>query len=717
MHVKIGVGPPQLSISEGTLVLVTEEDGQIIFPSDKGLYFFDTRMVSSWNISANGVEWDLLSSGAVAHFAARAYLTNKPIQTEDGLIPGRCVGLSIGRSLGGGMHEDIDIVNHSGKAIRFNLEIIFRCDFADLFEVKSGSIVRRGRIVTEWSRQAQTLKTSYRNRDFFRDIAISVRNFSAPPIYANGRLSFEVELAPAAKWHACLLYRLHDGNRSYDAPRECIENCEQSEASRRIEKWRSQVLKIRSGNELFTHLFSQAVEDMAALRLPIAESGNGMRYVPAAGVPWFVALFGRDSLIASLQTLIVYRDFASATLDVLATHQAEVSDDYRDADPGKIMHELRMGELAHFKSIPHTPYYGTADATSLFLILLNAAWRVTGEESLLRKHLATAERCLDWIDNFGDLDGDGLQEYQTRSSAGYSNQGWKDAEDAIVDVDGTSIKGPKALCELQGYAYDAWRRMADIYDHLGNAKRSDELREKASRLKKLFNDRFWDEEVGFYALALDGDKKRIMSVASNAGHCMWSGIVYPERAERMVARLLEPDMNSGWGTRTLSQRHQAFNPFSYQCGSVWPHDNAILATGLRRYGFDVEALALIRDVCDAGNFFNRKQFPELYGGSQKTRVSFPLQYLGANVPQAWAAGSVFAFLQTIIGYQPDAGADVLYLDPVLPDWLPNLELLDLRFGPHTLDITFLREGDNTSWRVTRGDASRVKMRRFANTPA
>ena len=450
---------------------------------------------------------------------------------------------------------------------------------------------------------------------------------------------------------------------------------------------------------------------MAALRLPI-EGTDHMQFAPAAGVPWFVALFGRDSLIVSLQNALVYPDFARAALEVLGSLQATEQDDYRDAEPGKIMHELRLGELAHFKLVPHTPYYGTADATPLYLIVLHAAWRSCGDAGLLERHLKTAERCLDWIDNYGDRDGDGFQEYATRSPVGYENQGWKDSGEAVVYPDGSLVKGPKALCELQGYVYDAWQRMAQIFDALGNPGRARDLRAKAASLFRRFNEAFWDEDLGFYAYALDGDKKPVLSVASNPGHCLWSGIVPADRARRVVERLMEPDMWSGWGIRTLSAEHPAYNPHSYQNGSVWPHDNGIIATGFRRYGFTAEAARIARDSSGAATYFILHQVPELYAGIQRDPTNFPVQYIGANVPQAWAAGSVFAFLQMILGFQPDAPNKKLYIDPMLPEWLLDLEVSDLRVGEERFDLRFWRDGEQTRWEVLKGNKGAIIARSF-----
>ena len=711
MSVKVSVGPPHLAISWGHNVLLTELNGQIVRSTQKGLYFLDTRLISSWRIYANGEEWEFLNSGAIAHYASRVFLINRTIPTENGDIPPYTVSLVIGRSIGEGLHEDLDIVNHGDKRVRFNLEIAIRGDFADIFEVRSGHIVRRGRITSDWSSEKRRLRIAYRNRDFYREIAVSSNNNDPPLRYFNGRIAFDVDIAPGQEWHACLAYEFSDGEHRFVAPKHCIGKSLESEHARRVESWRRTVLKVTARNADFSRAFDQAVGDIAALRLPIANA-NHLEFVPAAGVPWYATLFGRDSLLASLQNIIVYPDFARGTLRELGSRQADNYDDFRDAQPGKILHELRQGELAHFKLIPHTPYYGTADATPLYLILVHAAWRCTGDLELVQEHLKTAERCLEWIDKSGDLDGDGLQEYQTRSRVGYENQGWKDSGTAIVYPDGTLVKGPKALCELQGYVYDAWIRMAEIYDALEQGDRARVLREKARALFARFNEKFWIEDEGIYALALDGEKRQVRSVTSNPGHCLWSGIVPPDRARRVVERLMRPDMWSGWGIRTLSAKNPAYNPYSYQNGSVWPHDNGIIAFGFRRYGFAREACQIARAVTDAGNYFIAQQLPELYAGIERTRTNFPVQYLGANVPQAWAAGSLFFLLQSILGIRPDAPRGVLCVDPALPDWLDEIALSDLRCGDQLFDIEFRRRGQDTEFSVTRGNPTAVVRRRF-----
>jgi len=709
VSLEIKVGPPQLAIHQGHAVLLSELDGQINWPSEKGLYFYDTRVISSWTVYANGEPWDLLNGGTTTSLAARVFLTNRALITERGPIDKHTLGLTLSRHIDGGVHEDLDVTNYARIKVRFNLEIALRCDFADLFEVKSGHFVRRGRIVTDWSEQEQRLTTTYRNQDFFREVAVTAHHSDSPAVYANGRITFDVELAPSGTWHSRLAYDLADSEQRYMAPDECARDGKESQSTNRLADWQREVLEVRSSNDAFRRLFRQATDDMAALRLPIQVAGH-MRLVPAAGLPWFVALFGRDSLIVSLQTALVHPGFARGTLEVLGSLQASGRDDYRDAEPGKIMHELRLGELAKLGLVPHTPYYGSADATPLYLITLHAAWSWTGDRGLLERHLPTAERCLEWIDRYGDRDGDGFQEYATRSSAGLENQSWKDSGDSLVYPDGSLVKGPKALCELQGYVYDAWQRTAEVYEALGDSTRAAQLRAKAAALFSRFNEAFWDEETGFYAFALDGEKKKVLSVASNPGHCLWSGIVPPDRAGRVVARLMQPDMWSGWGIRTLSSEHPSYNPYSYQNGAVWPHDNGLIAQGFKRYGYAVEAARVAHDVCQAGGFFMLNQLPELYAGLQREATNFPVQYLGANVPQAWAAGSVFSMVQAILGMQPDAPHRMLYVDPVLPPWLPDLTVRNLRLGEQVFDIRFWRSDEETRLEVLKGDPASVARR-------
>jgi glycogen debranching enzyme len=709
MAFDIKVGPPQLTVHQGYTVMVSDPDGRIPDVGQNGLFFLDTRLICVWSLFADGVPWKLLNGAPVAGSAARVFCTNSEIPTARGTISTETLGLAFGRSLDGGMHEDFEITNHAAEDVYFNLELVVRSDFADIFEVKSNSVTRRGEIKVEWSSHDQALTTTYQNKDFVRAVRIRAEAAGSPMTYANGRMSFKVELGPGARWTACLLYDFADGADWSTAPTQHIDDRAGPEAMSATRRWKDEVLEVETSNDTFAETFAQAIDDMSSLRLPL-EGTDHIKFVPAAGLPWFVALFGRDSLVISLQNAIVHPEFARAALTVLAKWQATERDDYRDAEPGKIHHELRRGELAYFKLIPHTPYYGTADATPLYLITLHSAWMTTGDQSLLTEHLDTAERCLEWIDRFGDLDGDGFQEYQTRSSVGYTNQGWKDSGDAVMNVDGSLVKAPKALCELQGYVYDAWLRMAQVYDALNKPDKAAELRRKANVLFDAFNATFWNEDEGFYAFALDGDKKPVWSVASNPGHCLWSGIVPPDRAKRVAARLMKPDMWSGWGIRTLSADHAKFNPYNYQTGAVWPHDNGFIAQGFKRYGLSEEVCRIAEDITRSAGYFAMDQLPELYAGTQRAEATFPVQYLGANVPQGWAAGSMFSLLQAILGFQPDAPNKTLYVDPVLPQWMSDLTVRDLRIGSTVFDIRFAGSGAETEFEVLRGPTAAVVRR-------
>jgi len=698
MPLEVQVGPPLVTINHGNTFLVAELDGSITDATDQGLFSNDTRYMSRYQLYIDGYRWTLLNSGAMSYFASRAYLTNPVVETRGGSINGGVLGLSVGRSACEGIHEDIDIRNYGQERASFNLELLIRSDFADIFEVKEKKFVRKGHIETEWSQERQELMNCYSHEDFHRSLLLRVERCPSKAGYGNGRINFAVALKPGESWHACLLFHVVEGSRTGSVRRSCISDIGKSKAAQDLAHWKEVTTQITTSSEDFYRLYRQSVEDMAALRLN-HQGGSKQELLIAGGVPWFVTIFGRDSLIVSLQNMIVYPEFARGTLETLAELQATERDDYRDAEPGKIPHELRSGELAHFKLIPHTPYYGTADATILYLITLHEAWKWLGDDLLFPNYKEVALKCLQWIDRYGDRDGDGFQEYQTRSKHGYENMGWKDSGDSVMYPDGAPVKGPKALCELQGYVYNAKLRVAEGAEHLGESELAVRLRREAAQLQERFEEQFWCEDIGYYAYALDGDKKPVKTIASNAGHLLWSGIVRPERAARVVRRLLEPDMWSGWGIRTLSEQNPAFNPFSYQNGSVWPHDNGIIAMGFKRYGFAEEAARVARDISEAASYFMYYRLPELYAGMRREPGSFPVQYLGANVPQAWAAGSVFHLLRAMLGLDADAQRKTLTVDPALPHWLRDITLRRLRVGKAAVDIRFWREEERTRHEV------------------
>lgn len=683
MTFPVQVGPSTITINRDDRVLICQPDARILGDAD-GFFTRDTRFISGYDLLINGKRPILLGSGSIQSFSSRFEFTNDVCVDPDGVIDRQSLALRIDRTIADGVHEDYDIDNFARRPVRLTVEIAVLSDFADIFDVKRGEIVRRGRLDTRWYRSRGELRSTYVNRDFRRDLIVAVERPGSPPQFANGRLVFDMTLPPKGSWHCCVKWLpVTQSHR-----RVMTLDCNAVDAPRRaVGVARLPNVSIRSPNPTVNHAWAQAVRDLEALRLEDPTFERGV-FIPAAGVPWFVTLFGRDSLIVSMQGISGFPEFASGALRRLSELQATEDDPERDMEPGKIPHEIRHGELAQLGILPFQPYYGTHDATSLFVIVLSYLYHWTGDASLLQRYLDHAEAAIAWVDKFGDRDRDGFQEYKTRSSHGFYNQGWKDAGDAIVEADGTLASLPIGTCELQGYVFDAKTRMAEIYEVLGRDKDARRLRREAQRLYERFNEAFWWEEEGTYYLGLNGRKEGIRSVASNAGHLLQSGIVPPDRAGRVVKRLLEDDMWSGWGIRTLSADHPAYNPFSYQTGSVWPHDNAAIAGGFRRYGYATEAAKVARAIFDAAERLVANRLPELYSGMPRVAASFPVPYLGANVPQAWASGAVFRLVAVLCGIHATFEADgpKLYVNPALPDWLTEVSISNLRVGRGALEI-------------------------------
>ncbi len=444
--------------------------------------------------------------------------------------------------------------------------------------------------------------------------------------------------------------------------------------------------EIRSDSLLLNRLMDRSLRDLHLLQTSI----RGQKFF-AAGVPWFVTLFGRDSIIASLQMLAYDRDIAPQTLRLLAHYQGQRRDPWRDEEPGKVMHELRVGEMARLNRIPQTPYYGTVDATPLFLILIarHAAW--TGDLAFFHELHPHIERALAWVAASGDQNGDGYIGYQSSSKQGLINQGWKDSGDAIVNADGSLAEPPISLVEVQGYVYSAKVSLADLYERAGEGERAQDLRREASELRVRFNRDFWMEDQGFYALALQAHHAPTAVISSNPGQALWSGIVDAEKAQRTVQRLLARDMFNGWGIRTLSPQEQRYNPIGYHLGTVWPHDNALIASNFRRYGLDKEACKIFTAIAEAAMYFEHYRLPEVFAGFCREDYGVPVRYPVACHPQAWAAGTIPYLVETLLGLVPEAFDKRLRIvRPVLPGFVDRLELRQLRVGRARADLSFRR---------------------------
>jgi glycogen debranching enzyme len=591
-------------------------------------------------MSLNGAHPRPLSSGSTGHHSAKFYSTNSELQE----LPAGSLVLLRERRINAHLSERVTLTNHAQSSVNVDLTIEMQADFADIFEIHDQSF-SAARARARHGARAYALRFDFRDEGLRWTTLVKS---SVPPRREGTLLHYPVMLQPQESWTLQLDVEPFLTERVAQA-----SNAEGSEH----EKTRPIVLPVSTSATLETAFipmarsYERSLMDLQALRVALPAG----HIVPAAGLPWFMAVFGRDSLITALQTLAIDPSLAYGALRGLAEYQATTTDAFRDAEPGKIPHEIRHGRLSHHGKVPHSRYYGTVDATPLFLHTFAETVRWTGDLALGRELLPAAEMALRWIDEYGDRDGDGFVEYERRSPGGLLNQGWKDSHDSINFADGTPAEGPIALCEAQGYVYQAKKSMAWLYAQLGELERSAALTDQAARLKRLFNERFWIPERGILALALDGEKRHVDAVASNMGHCLWSGIVDREKADEIARCLLSDEMFSGWGVRTLSSAMARYNPISYHNGSIWPHDNAIIAAGLVSYGHRSEASRIIRGLFDAVGLFPHFRLPELFAGLARSGTDFPVEYPQANAPQAWAAGAIIMMAQTWLGLTRTGG--------------------------------------------------------------
>jgi glycogen debranching enzyme len=689
---------PTVHINHGPTFLVAHANGGIPAPGGQyGLFADDTRFLSGHEVRINGRLPEPLSFSRLSFRHARWHLLADDVASTAGEVRGARVAVVIDRLLSAHqLHEDLILRTYGPEPLSLLLTLALQSDFADLFEVRQGRWQRRPELTTTWAEPAR-LETRYRREDFVRRCLIRTLSKYTGITHANGQLRFPVDLRPGEEWRICLQYDLLTTDQSH--PRlvhRCLFEAEQDdESERHARRWQLEVSRVRAADLRLQLAYDQAIEDIGALRLPEHDTETAS-WLPAAGVPWFVALFGRDSLITSVQAAVAEPTFAMGTLRGLAQWQSDVDDPERDAEPGKIPHELRVGEWAHFGIVPHRPYYGTADATPLYLLLLAETYRRTGDAGVLTCFREVAERCLEWIDRYGDRDGDGFQEWAPRSPKGYRNQSWRDAHDGVLDEHGGYPEHPIGACELQAYVYGAKLQVAPLFAAWGDHSLAQRLESEAHDLRQRFLQTFWVDPPGEVAFALDGRKRRIRTAASNPGHCLWMGILDRERGRRVGERLLEPDLFSGWGLRTLSDVHPAYDPHSYQRGTVWPHDTVIAAAGLRRYGLVEHAWRLLDGLLAAVMSFAYVQMPELFSGLPRQHLGVPIPYRQANVPQAWGAGGVLHIVRVLLGLEPDMPAGRLYVDPALPPWCPTISVEHLRVGRHRVRLVAHRRTDGST---------------------
>jgi glycogen debranching enzyme len=697
------------STKEGEMFLCADAEGNLDAEkvTGSGLYWRDTRYLSDFVLDVDGNTPLLLSTSADRAFASHVDLTNQDLVGEDGTVTAvqGTVNIRRTRVIDGRFYERIRVRNYNATAVEFTLNLTFGTDFADIFEVRGLRRATRGKLAQPKADRS-SIAFAYAGLDgVFRETRIS---FALEPTELEVRgtqvvAAWRLRLEPTQTEMIALTVEPRVANfRPPDKPFDVAMH----ELRRSYESWERSCTRVWTDNQLYNSLLARGLRDLRALLTP-TRHGN----LPAAGIPWFVAPFGRDSLLTCHQTLLLNPDLTRTTLEVLAAFQADEVDEWRDAQPGKILHELRQGELAGANEIPHTPYYGSIDSTPLWLLLLGTYYRWTGDLGFCRRLLPNVERALEWVETYGDPDGDGFVEYQRSSPRGLTNQGWKDSHDSVVHVDGKLAEGPIALAEVQSYVYLAKLRLADVFEALGDRDRAAALRAQAASLKVAFNERFWVESEQYFAMALDGDKRPVATITSNPAHGLYCGVVDPDKAAPLARRLLAPDMFSGWGVRTLSKSAVAYNPMSYHNGSIWPHDNAIIGAGLKRYGFAKATNRLATAMFEMAVTVDDMRLPELFCGFTRRSPNRPVAYPVACSPQAWAAGAPYLLLQAMLGISADAPANILNVGkPQLPGWLNTVELHDLRVGRSTISIVFQRHGETTGFSLLDKDGDvRVLM--------
>ena len=654
-----------------------------------GLFKDDTRILSHSQLAVCGGPPTLLSAQVPSPYEAQIDLAVKDLPFGgDPWDPKNVIHLRRQLVLADRLVERLTLTSYLGAPLDYWVEVTFGSDFADIFEVRGWRRQVRGEYFAPEHR-GNELSFAYRGRDGrlvrsgvrFRDPPDRVRGTTARwelPLHGERRIELEWEV-----------YGDEPEERRTFQPRG-LDEC-RATLGRVYESWRTHCSRWSSDVDDFDGLLRRATDDLRALHVEL-DGGP----VISAGIPWYSTIFGRDSIITSLQTLPLNPTIAVETLRYLARHQGRREDAFTEEQPGKILHELRRGEMARAGEIPHVPYYGSIDATPLWLVLLHETWRWTGDSGLVRDLLPNAERALEWIDRFGDIDGDGFVEYASTSAKGLRNQGWKDSGDGVPCPDGRLPEPPIALVEVQGYVHDAKVRMAELFRNLGQPQRAAALRKEASVLRDRIRSAFWLENMSTFALALDRHKRPVPTATTNAGHLLWSRVPTPAQARRLAAGLLEPTFFSGWGIRTLSAAHPVFNPMSYHNGSVWPHDNALVVLGMALYGHGRAALPVVRALYEAGAHSEVQRLPELFCGMTRATRSHPVNYPVSCSPQAWASGALFMLLQALLGIYAEAPARVLHVrDPVLPDFLDELTVTGLAIGGSRVALQFRRHGSRT----------------------
>ncbi len=708
-----------LYTSQSRTVLATGIDGFICGGREQGLWVYQTRMLSRYRWLIEGQPPQACGVSNVEQHSSLAYYIAAPPncrQTETGDCnpTQQTVELRLARFIGDGMHEDVDLANHTQIATRLRLELEVEADFADPSEA-GGERQQHGELAADWRQRDGHWELSFDYRvehpfqhqdesgvaRMHRGIKLIIEHAGSEPAYENGRLSFVVELAPHATWHSCLdwvpevegdVLPLRYGCRPFTQSHTDWDE-------KRDRFLREATRFTAPGRQDLTDTVLRTLErsrhDLIALRLYDLDQGEA--WVTAAGLPTYVALFGRDSLTSAWEADILGTDMSRGAMGALARLQGTRIDDWRDEQPGRIVHEQHTNPLATLNYTPHGLYYGGVTGAMYLPVVLSGLWHWTGDKERVRPYVDAAVKGLEWADKYCYRKELGFYQYQTRSEQGEKNQGWKDSDDAIVYEDGAQVKDPLGTCEMQSFVYVSKLHFSEVLWWLGERELAARYYREAQELRARFNAAFWMENEGTFALAMDSQQRLVRSVGSDPGHSLASGIVDEARVKRVAARLMRSDMFSGWGVRTLSAEHPAYNPFAYHRGTVWPVENAVFVLAFARYGLHQEMWTLARALFETAAMFPSFRLPEVFGGHPRDdRHPFPGLYPKADWPQAWSASAPLTIIQAMLGIYPYAPLDVLFVDPWLPEWLPAVRVHEMRVGKATVTLTFHRRDDGKS---------------------
>lgn len=674
-------------IHDGSSFYVSDEYGDASGESTEGFFYRDTRFLSKGILRINGQRPLLLRAEQVDYYSASFYLT-LPFVTPEASHP---LSIIRNRFIGNGVHEEVILENYGENPLEVTLSFLWDCDFADLFEVKSGHVDKPS-VPTFLDTALNELTFVYANKGLQRQTVIAC---DCCPAWIQGRETV-LEIRVPSRGQSKTCFNIHP---VWELQRKKVKySCDdfgqaKPEMHETITDWVARTPKLESDCDALNHTFTKSILDLAGLRFFVNLDTSP---VLAAGLPWFMALFGRDSLITAYQCCWFVPDLAQAILRTLAHYQGLEVNFFRDEEPGKILHELRFGELTQLGITPHSPYYGSVDATPLFLILLHEVYCWTGDQAFINEMKVPAMKALAWIDNYGDIDGDGLIEYLRRSEKGLDNQCWKDSWNSILFADGTLAKSPISVLEVQGYVYDARMRMSELAVTVwGDERLAIRLRSQAAQIKEKIMACFWlSTRGGYFAVALDKNKCPVDSMTSNMGHLLWSGVVEPDQARIIADHLLDKSLYTGWGIRTLSTSDVGYNPIEYHNGTVWPHDNSLIVEGLWRYGFYLESGQVMADLLAAAMYFGYS-LPEAFAGYAREPIGFPVNYPTACQPQAWSVGACFLFVKVMLGLTVDTATGALSSSPHLPSGIRSLNLKNLCLFNKHFDLWV--EGGKVSW--------------------